>query len=253
MLFCRPKAVYWILALLFAFGIAVPFHSGAHADEPSPKEQLSTPGEGNATRVFNIDEIDQAIASGRLSSRVAEKVIDDGFAEAIVTFDPSELLSEQAQLRKSAPAISIDSAIRSATQSIVAQQQQRVALAVERGVRVLQNYSSIPIQHVEITSLDGLLAYLDSSEVIGIGPNRINHATLEESLSLINQPAPEDGFTGEGTSVVRNTRKYWRIYRRNNCRNSRTRTSKVPNFIVKAPHVSSIKCPITSCISALFI
>ncbi|HET8526899.1 MAG TPA: S8 family serine peptidase, partial [Actinomycetota bacterium] len=71
------------------------------------------------------------------------------------------------------------------------------------GLRVLEDYRSMPVQLVRVRSRRELARLRADPSVVGIGADRVDSLDLSQSLPLIDQPeAAAAGHTGSGTAVA---------------------------------------------------
>lgn len=134
---------------------------------------------------FAFERVEQAVASGTVSTEVARELNRTGHADALLVLrDAADRPSSAAELRAAfAPA-------------------KAEVLARLSGVRVLRDYDTLPIVFVRFSSEAALLGAANDPAVAGIRENGTKRLELAQSLPLIRQPtAAADGYTGAGTAV----------------------------------------------------
>lgn len=129
---------------------------------------------------INVLSLDEAVAAGRLDSRVVDALHADGKVDAIVTFEQPLNANTLGELSE----------------------KQAIEEAGD-GADVVSAYRYLPVSFVRFTSDQALLGMVNADSVTGVRFNGTLVASGTSSLPLIRQPeAAARGFTGSGTYVA---------------------------------------------------
>lgn len=147
------------------------------------------------------DDLDDAVAAGRLDPTVLDALRHAGEADALVFLDDHAMLARAAEARASGRAPGrIVAALRSAAADL--RRPTVEALTADGGV-ILQRYEHLPAVLARFTSTEGLLAVLHRPEVTKVQGQIALRPTTLESGPLVRQPeAVGMGHSGAGTSVA---------------------------------------------------